>query len=90
VVKMTSAEAQNRFGQLLDTAQNEIVEITRHGRSAAFLVSPREMADLIELQRRRKQAIDEFKAWRKKARKSVKAGAELNDAEINRLVHELR
>ncbi len=91
MAKVTSAEAQNRFGQLLDTAQHEIVEITRHGRPAAFLVSPRDMADLRELQRRRKQAIDEFKAWRKSIRKGVNtAVTELTDAEINRLVHELR
>lgn len=91
MVKMTSAEAQNRFGQLLDTAQNQIVEITRHGRPAAFVVSPRDMPDLVELQRRRKQAIKEFNAWRKAAKKATKAGAGgLSDAEINRMVHELR
>jgi antitoxin Phd len=91
MVKMTSAEAQNRFGQLLDTAQNEIVEITRHGRPAAFVVSPREIADLVELQRRRRQAIKEFRAWRKAANKGTKRGAaELSDAEINRMVHEFR
>jgi antitoxin Phd len=43
MVKMTSAEAQNQFGKLLDTAQREPVAITRHGRTAAFVVSPQDM-----------------------------------------------
>jgi hypothetical protein len=49
------------------------------------------MPDLVELQRRRKQALKEFRAWRKAAKKGTKPGAaELTEAEINRLVHELR
>ena len=39
---MTSVDAQNRFGELLDTAQREPVEITRRGRTVAFVVSPQE------------------------------------------------
>jgi len=90
-MKMTSVEAQNRFGKLLDTAQQEVVEITRHGRSVAFLISPREMADVLELQRRRRQAVAEFAAWRKSARKTRKpAAGALTDDEINRMVHKLR
>jgi prevent-host-death family protein len=91
MVTMTSADAQNRFGQMLETAQQETVAITRHGRPAAFVISSREMADLLELKRRRKQAVREFGAWRKQGRQSVRrAAASLTDEEINRLVHELR
>jgi len=39
---MTSVEAQNHFGQLLDTAQREPVSITRRGRPVAYLFSPQE------------------------------------------------
>jgi len=39
---MSSVEAQNHFGALLDTAQREPVTITRRGRAVAFLLSPRE------------------------------------------------
>ncbi|MFZ2628566.1 MAG: type II toxin-antitoxin system Phd/YefM family antitoxin [Rugosibacter sp.] len=39
MITVTSVEAQNRFGQLLDTVQREPVVITRHGRTAAFIVS---------------------------------------------------
>jgi len=39
---MTSAEAQNHFGELLDAAQREPVTITRRGRPVAFVVSQQE------------------------------------------------
>ena len=39
---LTSVDAQNRFGELLDTAQREPVSITRRGRTVAFVVSPQE------------------------------------------------
>ena len=39
---MTSAEAQNHFGELLDAAQGEPVTITRRGRPVAFVVSQQE------------------------------------------------
>lgn len=40
MITVTSVEAQNRFGQLLDTVQREPVTITRHGRVAAVLMTP--------------------------------------------------
>ena len=45
---LTSAEAQNNFGELLDAVQREPVTITRRGRTAAFLVSPREFSALTQ------------------------------------------
>jgi len=91
MISITSAEAQNRFGRLIETAQQETVAITRHGRPAVFVVSPREMAELLELKRRRRQAVREFAAWRKQSKKSLRrAAASLTDEEVNRLVHELR
>lgn len=39
---MSSVEAQNNFGTLIDTAQREPVTITRRGRPVAFLLSPQE------------------------------------------------
>jgi prevent-host-death family protein len=48
MLTMTSVEAQNRFGQLLDAAQREPIAITRHGRKAAFIVSPQDMAELTQ------------------------------------------
>lgn len=36
---VSSVEAQNHFGELLDNAQREPVSITRRGRPVAFVVS---------------------------------------------------
>jgi len=40
MITVTSMEAQNRFGQLLDTVQREPVIITRHGRTVALMMTP--------------------------------------------------
>jgi len=45
---MTSVEAQNHFGLLLDTAQREPVTITRRGRPVAYLFSPQEYETLMQ------------------------------------------
>lgn len=39
MITITSVEAQNRFGQLLDTAQREPITITRRGRPVAMLMA---------------------------------------------------
>lgn len=91
MVKMTSAEAQNQFGKLIDTAQREPVAITRHGRTAAFVVSPQDMEEILDARNRRSKALSDYLAWRKKTKDLIKpAAAELTDEEVNRLVHELR
>ena len=91
MIKVTSMEAQNRFGQLLDTVQREPVTITRHGRVAAFMVSPQDMDELHNARAKRSKAVTEFEAWSKRAAKSASpAAAELTDDELVRLVHEAR
>jgi antitoxin Phd len=88
---MTSAEAQNRFGQLIETAQREAVVVTRHGRPSIFVVSSAEMADLVELRRRRKQAAREFAAWRRLARTSRgRTVVSLTDRQIDKMLRALR
>ena len=62
MITISSAEAQNRFGQLLDTVQREPVTITRHGRPAAFIVSPQDMDELLDSRRKRSKALDDFTA----------------------------
>lgn len=42
MITLTSVEAQNRFGQLLDTAQREPITITRRGRPVAMLMAVHE------------------------------------------------
>jgi antitoxin Phd len=89
VITMTSVEAQNRFGQLLDTAQREPVAITRHGHPTAFIVSPQEMEELLDARRRRSKAVADLETWSAEARKRAKpAAVTLTDEDVNRLVHE--
>ena len=91
MITKTSAEAQNQFGKLLDTVQREPVAITRHGRPAAYIVSPRDMEDLLSAKQRRSKAVRDYEAWRKKYKDQISPdAAKLTEEEINRIVHELR
>ena len=91
MITVTSVEAQNRFGQLLDTVQREPVTITRHGRTAAFMVSPQDMAELSNVRSKRSKAVAEFEAWAQRASLSaLPAAAELTDQDVSRLVKESR
>jgi len=60
---VTSVEARNRFGELLDNAQREPVMITRRGHTVAFLLSPGDMKDLLVIRRQREQALADFEAF---------------------------
>ena len=91
MITVTSVEAQNRFGQLLDTVQREPVTITRHGRTAAFMVSPQDMQDLQDARRKRVTAVDAFEAYFAKADAALTPAARnLTDEDVVRLVKEPR
>jgi len=93
MITKTSAEAQNQFGQLLDTVQREPVAITRHGRPAAFIVSPRDMEPVLRAREKSRKAVEVFKALSEKIRQYQEQSPdlpELTDEEINRIVHEAR
>lgn len=91
MITVSSMDAQNRFGQLLDTVQREPVTITRHGRPAAFIISPRDMQDLQDARRKRSAAVTAFDAWSRTAAETAKpAAAELSDADIVQMVKESR
>jgi antitoxin Phd len=95
MVKVTSVEAQNRFGKLIDMAQRETIAVTRHGRPAAFIVSPHDMEELLDARRRRSRAVAELEAWAAQAAKDrsdkqAAAAVKLTDEEVNRLVHAAR
>lgn len=88
---MTSVEAQNHFGELLDAAQREPVTITRRGRTVAFMISPQDMAEIIEIHNQRSKAVASFEAFF--ARSDNKLSSEtqsMTDGDVNRMVHELR
>ncbi len=92
MITVTSVEAQNRFGQLLDTVQREPVIITRHGRTAAFMVSPQDMQDLQAARdNKRQSAVAAFETWSQQAAASaLPAAAELTDDDVVRMVKESR
>lgn len=91
MITVTSVEAQNRFGQLLDTVQREPVTITRHGRTAAFIVSPQDMQELQAIRRKRVSTVEAFESWSAQASKLASPqAAKLSDEDINRMVRELR
>jgi len=58
---VTSAEAQGRLAELLESVDEGPVAITREGRPDAFLVSATEIDELVEA-RRRNQAVAHWKA----------------------------
>ena len=91
MITISSMDAQNRFGQLLDTVQREPVTITRHGRTAAFIISPRDMQDLQDARRKRSAVVEAFEAWSQKAAASaLPAAASLSDEDVAEMVKAAR
>ena len=74
---VTSVEAQNRFGELIDAAQREPVSITRRGRTVAFVVSPADLEELIDARRGRAAAVAAYDEYlgRVSGRLSAEAAA---------------
>ena len=89
MITITSAEAQNRFGELIDRSQREPVEVTRRGRTVAYVVSHHDMQELTDLRKRREEAARWYSRYRREVAVSPAASA-LTDADVDRLVHELR
>jgi antitoxin Phd len=88
---ITSVEAQNRFGALLDNAQREPIAITRRGRPVAVILSPRDMEELTSGPERRAQASAEFKAlFAEIDARLTDAAKAPTDEDIRRLVDESR
>jgi antitoxin Phd len=91
MITLTSDEAQTHFGQLLDTVQREPVTITRHGRVAAFVVSPQDMRELQSARRNRSDVVAEFETFFAKSDARLSPDAKnLTDTDIVELVHDSR
>lgn len=89
--KMTSVEAQSRFGELIDRAQREPIALTRHGRVVAYVVSEHDMRQETALAERREAAARWYSEYRARVMAQGREGAAaLTDEEVTRLVHELR
>lgn len=88
---VTSVEAQNKFGALLDNAQREPVSITRRGRPVAFVLSPADMRELMDIRQTREKNVADFQAFFAASDARLKPAAnELSDADVVRLVNEVR
>ncbi|MEZ5536184.1 MAG: type II toxin-antitoxin system prevent-host-death family antitoxin [Thiolinea sp.] len=81
---VTSLEAQNQFGKLIDKAQREPVTITRRGRPVAMVISMEDVKELFG-----QNAAEWYKSYRRKHADNART-ADLTDEDVNRLVHELR
>ena len=91
MLTVSSLEAQNRFWQLLDAVQREPVTITRHSRTAAFIVSPKDMADLQGVKAKRTQAVQWFEDFFAKAEAAKSSNMcalvrQLTEADVVRIV----
>lgn len=89
MITVTSVEAQNRFGELIDRSQREPVEVTRRGRPVAYVVSEYDMKGLVDVRKRREEAARWYTQYRQRITLQSEA-PELSEADITGLVHELR
>ena len=89
MIVMTSVESQNRFGELIDRAQREPIEITRRGRPVAYVIAEHDLKGLRDLSQRREAAVQWYASYRESAVSRPEAAALIDD-DINRFVHELR
>ena len=88
MIAVTSVEAQNRFGELIDRSQREPVRVTRRGRTVAYVVSEHDMKELVDVHKRREEAARWYSSYRFDI--AVPPALALGDEDVNQLVHELR
>lgn len=68
MISVTSVEAQNRFGQLLDMARRKPVRVTRHGRPASrFYRGATGHGGIAYVRVHRSKAVDALQAWSERA-----------------------
>ena len=93
MLTLTSVEAQSRFGELIDRSQREPVQVTRRGRPVAYVICNQDMQVLSDLRTRREAASRWYAQYREQLALQAGVAAEaaaLTDADVTRLVNELR
>lgn len=91
MITVTSVEAQNRFGELIDRSQREPVEVTRRGRPVAYVISEHDMKELVDVRKRREEAARWYTQYRQRiAFQSEVKAPELSEADVIGIVHDLR
>lgn len=96
---MTSLDAQNHFGELIDTSQREPVLITRRGRPVSFVLSTsgntantllqvmKLMSELSPL--KGDAAANAYEVFRQKVGNAAEHDG-LSEADVNALIHDNR
>ena len=93
MLTLTSVEAQSRFGELIDRSQREPVQVTRRGRPVAYVICDQDMQVLSDLRTRREAASRWYAQYREQLAQQTGVATEaaaLTDADVTRLVNELR
>lgn len=103
MLTLTSVEAQSRFGELIDRSQREPVQVTRRGRPVAYVICNQDMQVLSDLRTRREAASRWYAQYREQLHREqldreqlaqqpgvAAEAAALTDADVTRLVNELR
>ena len=93
MLTLTSAQAQSRFGELIDRSQREPVQITRRGRPVAYVICDQDMQMLNDLHTRREAASRWYAQYREQLGQEHGVGSEvagLSDADVTQLVNEFR
>lgn len=84
MLNLTSRDVQTRFGAVLDMAKREPITITQYGRPVIVMMSVEEAQQLQSMRAERR--FGDFM----KALPTSPAAEQLSDADITKLVHELR
>ena len=91
MITVTSFEAQNRFNELITQSKREPIEVTDQGQIVAYVISGCTMRELADVRKRRLEAAQWYAQYRQQvAKQPVTDAPTLTDAEVNKLVHELR
>ena len=93
MLTLTSVEAQSRFGEMIDRSQREPVQVTRRGRPVAYVICDQDMQMLTDLRKRREDASGWYSQYRDQLllQPALSAAtAALTDADVTRMVNELR
>ena len=89
----TSVKAQSRFGALIDCSKCEPVQVTRRGRSVAYVICNQNMQAPSDLRTRREassRGYGQYCEQLAQERGVSTEAATLSDADVMQLVNELR
>ncbi len=91
MITITSSYAESHFQEVIKKLEQEPVVLTSQGQTVAYLLSPKELKNLLAEQAQRDNALLNYQQYQERVAKQVHPDADLlSDEDINQLVHELR